>query len=79
MKRMQKPLMFEDTEPGTTATAYQPDVYIRPGANTSVWAWLALLGIPALILFLVYSKAAEKPSAVPIAPPTVEMQQPAHP
>jgi hypothetical protein len=76
---MQKPLMFEDTEPATTSASYRPEVYLRPGANLSVWVWLALLGIPALILFLVYFKAAEKPSANPIEPPAMEMQQPAHP
>ena len=50
---MQKPVMYEDTENG--GTSYQPELYIRPGANLSVYVWLVLLGLPAFLLFLIYS------------------------
>jgi hypothetical protein len=76
IKIMQKPLNYEDTEAGISG--YQPEVYLRPGANLSVFVWLALLGLPAVLLFLVYSKAAEK-HETPIAPPAMHLQQPAHP
>jgi hypothetical protein len=68
---MQKPLMYEDTENGYS---YQPERYIRPTANLSVFVWLALLGLPALILFLIYSKVQERPAP----PPAMHMEQPAH-
>ncbi|MCE3234346.1 MAG: hypothetical protein K0Q50_526 [Vampirovibrio sp.] len=51
---MQKPVMYEDTETGGIS-GYQPEVYIRPGANLSVFVWLTLLGLPAFLLFLIYS------------------------
>lgn len=35
--------------------AYRPERYIRPSVNLSVWLWLFLLGLPALLLFLIYS------------------------
>lgn len=39
---------------------YQIDPLIKPEANLSVWVWLTLLGIPALLLMLVYSKVEER-------------------
>ena len=69
---MQKPLMYEDTENGYS---YQPERYIRPAANLGVYIWLALLGIPALLLFLIYFKVDER--AVPSAP-AMHMEQSVH-
>lgn len=39
---------------------YQIDPLIKPEANLSVWVWLTLLGIPALLLMLIYSKVEER-------------------
>lgn len=39
---------------------YQVDPLIKPEANLSVWVWLALLGIPALLLMLIYSKVEDR-------------------
>jgi len=53
---------------------YRPETYMRTGVNVSVFGWLALLGIPALLLFLIYSKVDERmnqpapASAVQVAP-----------
>lgn len=76
---MQKPLNYEDTETGVSGSGYQPEVYLRPGANLSVFVWLALLGLPTLLLFLIYSKAAEQPTT-PMLPPGIHQmrQPPAH-
>lgn len=34
----------------------RPESLMRPGANLQVFVWLTLLGLPALILFLIFSK-----------------------
>lgn len=34
---------------------YDPQQYLKPGAELQIFVWLALLGIPALLLFLIYS------------------------
>ncbi|WP_303675166.1 hypothetical protein [Vampirovibrio chlorellavorus] len=39
---------------------YQIDPLIKPEANLSVWVWLTLLGIPALLLMLIYSKVEDR-------------------
>jgi hypothetical protein len=52
---MQKPISYEDSESGSIP--YQPERYINPGANLSVYVWFVLLGLPALILFLIYYNA----------------------
>lgn len=39
---------------------YKPETYMRTGVNVPAFAWLALLGIPALLLFLIYSKVDER-------------------
>lgn len=65
---------------------YQIDPLIKPGANLSVWVWLGLLGIPALLLMLVYSKVEDRqtaPAARPAAtaeplPPVRTPRSPAH-
>ncbi len=54
---MQQPVLYEDTETG--GVSYQPELYIRPDANLSVYVWLVLLGLPALLLFLIYFQAAK--------------------
>lgn len=46
--------------PSKSMFHYQIDPLIKPGANLSVWVWLALLGIPALLLMLVYAKTEER-------------------
>ena len=42
------------------AFIYKPETYMRAGVNVSVFAWLALLGIPSLLLFLIYFKVEER-------------------
>lgn len=73
--------MAEQTS--TSIFHYQIDPLIKPGANLSVWVWLGLLGIPALLLMLVYAKMedrqtvpATRPAATAEPHPTV--QKPGH-
>jgi hypothetical protein len=44
-------------------TAEYSERLIRPGANVGFFGWLALLGIPFLLLFLIYTKM-ENPGVV---------------
>jgi hypothetical protein len=52
--------MAEDFTPTTERDRYvaQNEMYIRPGGNLEIFAWMLLLGLPALMLFLIYSKQA---------------------
>lgn len=36
----------------------QREKLVRPGVEASFFAWVLLLGLPALLLFLIYSKQA---------------------
>lgn len=55
---------------------YDENVYIKPGVNGEFLVWLALLGIPALLLFLVFTRQHEGvPAAAPHQP--AAMTQPA--
>jgi hypothetical protein len=38
---------------------YQPDTYIKPGPNLQFILWLVLLGLPALLLFMIFFKTEE--------------------
>lgn len=40
----------------TSRPVYDCDPIVRPGANLLFFSWLLLLGLPALLLFLVFSK-----------------------
>jgi hypothetical protein len=59
-------------------SAYQPEVYLRTGVNLSLFTWLALLGLPALLLFLIYSKMDERMTQPTAAPAAVQMEQAHH-
>lgn len=48
---------MHNIDPSTLGSAEYSEKLIHPGANVSFFAWLALLGIPAMLLFLIYSKA----------------------
>jgi hypothetical protein len=50
---------------------YQPDTYIKPGPNLQFILWLVLLGLPALLLFMIFSKTEEQE-------PPRNMQAPMH-
>ena len=50
--------------------AEQNESPIAPGANLGFFAWLALLGIPALLLFLIMQKNMHQPQTMPVAPLT---------
>ena len=56
---------------------YQPEAYLRTTVNVSAFTWLAVLGIPALILFLIYSKVDERANQ-PAQAPAVQMEQAQH-
>lgn len=63
---------------------YEIDPLIKPGANLSVWVWLMLLGIPALLLMLIYSKVEDRQTAPATRPaitaePLPATQTPSHP
>jgi hypothetical protein len=63
---------------------YEIDPLIKPGANLSVWVWLVLLGLPALLLMLIFAKTEERhaPAAQPAAisaEPLSPAQHPIHP
>ena len=36
--------------------AYQPEAYTKPVANIQFFLWLTLLGLPALLLFMIFFK-----------------------
>ncbi len=55
---------------------YDENVYIKPGVNGEFLVWLMLLGLPALLLFLVYTRQQEPLPAVPSHSPAA-MTQPA--
>jgi hypothetical protein len=58
---------------------YEIDPLIKPAANLSVWVWLALLGIPALLLMLIFSKVEDRQAAELLKPAAaVHHQMPAH-
>ncbi len=58
---------------------YEIDPLIKPAANLSVWVWLALLGIPALLLMLIFSKVEDRHQAAELLKPAaVHHQVPAH-
>jgi hypothetical protein len=67
----------ELNEPNETGFVYRPETYVRTGVNVPAFTWLAVLGIPALILFLIYSKVEERTSQAPV-PHTVQMEQVHH-
>lgn len=52
---------------------YDETVYIKPGVNGQFLVWLLLLGLPALMLFLVYTKTGEVGTTP--APANVEHEQ----
>lgn len=57
---------------------YNPESYLRTSVNVSVFAWLALLGLPVLMLFLIYSKVddlSHQPAAMPQA---IQLEQAQH-
>lgn len=56
---------------------YQPEAYLRTGVNLSVFTWVAVLGLPALLLFLIYSKIDERMPA-PTAAPAAQVEQAHH-
>jgi hypothetical protein len=62
---------------------YEIDPLIKPGANLSVWVWLVLLGLPALLLMLIFAKTEER-HAIPAQPtaitaePLSPAQRPGH-
>lgn len=47
---------MQETTPENLSPAEYNERLIRPGANISFFAWFALLGIPFLLLFLIYSE-----------------------
>ena len=64
----------------STSAEYSESL-IRPGANIGFFGWLVLLGLPLLLLFLIYSKMQTGASGVvPASPSTViETQRVGHP
>lgn len=42
----------------TSHPLYNSDPIVRPGANLIFFSWLLLFGLPALLLFLIFSKHA---------------------
>ncbi|WP_373532601.1 hypothetical protein [Vampirovibrio sp.] len=58
--------MAEDTH--KSIFHYEIDPLIKPGANLSVWVWLVLLGLPALLLTLIFAKTEDR-HAIPAKPP----------
>lgn len=56
---------------------YEIDPLIKPGANLSVWVWLVLLGLPALLLMLIYAKTDEHQAPVSNLP-AITQQHEAH-
>jgi hypothetical protein len=56
---------------------YEIDPLIKPGANLSVWVWLILLGLPALLLMLIYAKTEERQAPVS-NPPAIMQHHEAH-
>lgn len=73
---MQNVILDETPEAVSHSYQYQPDIYMRPDANWLAWMWLALLGIPALLLFMIYAQPneqthhnkVEQPAAIQEAP-----------
>lgn len=59
------------------AAPYQIDPLIKPGANLSVWVWLLLLGVPALLLMLIYAKVEDRQAAPMTRPAAVAEPHPA--
>ena len=41
-------------------STYDPEPYLRTGVNLTAFTWLFILGIPALILFLIYAKLDDR-------------------
>ena len=60
-----------------SSTPYQPEAYLRTGVNLSALTWLVLLGVPVLLLFLIYTKIDER-KAPAEAPDAMHMAQPHH-
>ncbi len=42
--------------------AYQEDLYIKPGINLQFLAGLMLLGLPLLVLFLLFTRTGDSPT-----------------
>jgi hypothetical protein len=62
-------------------TPYNEHHYLRPGVNGEFLLWLVLLGVPALMLFLVYTKTDQLPDNPVPAPASGHEQnlnQPPH-
>ncbi len=43
-----------------SSTPYQPEAYLRTSVNLSALTWLVLLGVPLLLLFLIYAKIDDR-------------------
>ena len=41
-------------------STYDPEPYLRTGVNLTAFTWLFVLGLPALILFLIYAKLDDR-------------------
>ena len=54
--------------------SYNPANYVRSGVNLSVFTWLFVLGLPALLLFLIYAKMDER-NVQPGLRPGVQVEQ----
>lgn len=66
--------------PSKSLFHYQIDPLIKPKANLSVWVWLTVLGIPALLLMLIYAKMEDRQHQQEIhsGPPAVTAQPMQH-
>jgi hypothetical protein len=66
-----------ESTPSTLSPSDASESLVRPGANVSFFGWLLLLGLPLVLLFLIYSKQEQQ-----LAPtsqiPVIELQNPAH-
>jgi hypothetical protein len=68
----------EPNETNETGFVYRPETYVRSSVNVPAFTWLAVLGIPVLLLFLIYSKVEERTSQPAAAPHAVQMEQAHH-
>ena len=59
-------------------TPYNEIPYIKPGVNGSFLLWLTLLGIPALLVFLVYSKHPAPPAIQTVEDAGTQYEQPSY-
>lgn len=56
----------------------QNESLVKPGFNGQFIIWLILIGVPALLLFLVYSKTTNEQSEVAPQAEPAAVHQPAH-